>query len=184
MGTLPSWFDRPFSVARRIVLCVTAIALSAGFFRGAISESLVVRGDTDLYRSNLRAAWAHYRRALYFDPSSAQAADRLLFVSGMSHDKKRIVAALRATSEAFGGSGSAKLYADRALCWLVLRRYQAAYRDFRRAAMIDRSALSFTFAGIAARRIHQLADARLLFRLALRKEPAYRPALVALGAVR
>lgn len=179
-----SWFDRPFSVARRIILCLAVLAVSTALFRGAICESLVVRGDTDLYRSNLRGAWVHYRRALSFDPSSAQAADRLLFVSGMSHDKELIVSALNATSDALAGNVSAKLYGDRALCWLVLRRYPAAYQDFRHAAMIDRSALSFTFAGIAARRIHQLGAARSLFHLALRKEPAYRPAIVALGAIR
>ncbi len=165
-GILRSWFSTPFSPVRRGLVAACALLIAAVLLRVPIAEALVVRGDGNLYRSDLPAAMAHYRRALFFDGESVNAADRLLFVAAMRHRPAEIVLALHDTQAIMARHSNARLLSDRALCFLVLRRYDAAYSDFAAAAKIDRSANTLTFAGFAARRMNRIAEARHFWQLA------------------
>lgn len=171
----------PFTRVRRIFLAGVSLALSAWMLRSPVAQALITRGDDYLYAGNRYQAVMHYRRSVLFDPDSEVAADRIAFVSALERTHSNIGAGIdAATSYLRRHPNSALLLADRALCNLKLRRFEPAFRDFYRAAALDRNAQTYTFAGWAARRAGHRTLAAQMWRKALSLSPRYMPALTAL----
>ena len=161
------------------------MAVSLALFHRQLADALVVRGDDMLIQNVYSGATERYQRALWFDPGSVVAIDRLVFVAL----QQRTPGALRSATALASGYLSTHrtnptLLFDRALCYLRLKNYQLAYMDFSRAAQLTGDPEQYTFAGWAARRAGRQHQAWALWRRALRMRHGYRPAVAALGELR
>lgn len=169
---------------RRAIVAAFALAAAATLFRAQLADALVVRGDDLLYRGAGAEARTHYARALVLDPQSAVAADRYVFATMELHTPRALGEALSAASAYLRRHpDEVNVLADRAMCYLLARRYAAAGRDFERAGEISAQPRYFVFAGWAARRAREYRSARRLWRAALRIDSRYAPALTALAEV-
>jgi tetratricopeptide (TPR) repeat protein len=137
---------------RRVAVAVIALAIAALIFRPQIADALVARGDDLLYKNARDRALLHYARALAFDPASGTAADRYVFVSMERHTRASLGDAL-AVANAYLRShpGDSSVLNDRALCYLVLRQYRNAARDFELAARSGGGGRDDLFARLASR---------------------------------
>lgn len=173
--------SEPFNRIRRIAIAGAALAVSAWILRSPVAQALVTRGDDYLYAGNRYQAFVHYRRSFLLDPDSETAADRIAFVSALQHSKGDIASGVRSTTAYLRRHpSSSKILADRGLCNLKLRRFEAAFRDFRDAAVLNNDPQTYTFAGWAARRAGDSVSALRMWHSALLIAPGYRPALSAL----
>lgn len=170
------------TVFGRALLAVMSLAIGAVLFRGQVADALIVRGDDMLIQNAYDGAAQHYERALWLDPGSAAAVDRLSFVAL----QLRTATALR-TGAAIA-SGYLKMHpfqpsilSDRALCYLKLRNYDSAYADFLRAANLSGDPQQYTFAGWAARRAGNVRKALAAWKRALSVQHNYKPAAQALS---
>jgi tetratricopeptide (TPR) repeat protein len=166
---------------RRIGVAIVALSLASVLFRGQVADALVVRGDDFMSRSALAEATIRYERARAIDPGNSSAVDRVVF-AGM---EIRTPASLRHATAAANvylaeHPNDGAILADRALCYLIERRYGLALFDFEHAAKVQRDARYFVFAGWAANRIQQRGRARRLWKAALEIDARYVPARVAL----
>jgi tetratricopeptide (TPR) repeat protein len=171
----------PFTRPRRFCVAAAAVALAGWLFAPQIADGLVVRGDDFMYRNASADAMNRYERALTIDPRNAAATDRIVF-TGM---ELRTAQSLRravdvATAYLDRRPHDTVILADRALCYLIQRRYALARSDFERAATLARDPRYFVFAGWAAQHAHDRRHARDLWTRALAIDPHYRPALSAL----
>lgn len=111
------------SPLRRLALATFALAISALAFRSPLAAAIVTRGDDAWQAGDLGAAVRSYRKALFIDPDSVVAADRLAFQLALHHDapaaEEAIAVAGRALTRHPGDRG---LLADRALAELQLHR--------------------------------------------------------------
>jgi len=150
--------------------------------RGQIANALVVRGDELLIRNEYDAAAARYARALWFDPQSEGAVDRISFIAIERHQRLPLMNAIQ-TSSAFLRHRplSGLVLFDRGLCYLLLRKYSRAFRDFSRAAKLTLDPQQFVFAGWAAKRSGNTEAARAFWSAALTLRHRYRPAATALA---
>lgn len=170
------------SRGRRACVAAFALAASAVLFRSQVADALVVRGDDFLYRGDRAAALLHYKRALSIDGHSEAAADRFVFIEMQQRTGKSLRDAVAVSTVALSAQPhDAVLLADRALCLLLLRRYDAARSDFESAARINDDARYYTFAGWASFHAGNLIAARALWRAALRADPRFRAASMALA---
>jgi tetratricopeptide (TPR) repeat protein len=171
-----------FSRARRFVLSAIALLCAAVLFRSEIAEALIIRGDDYLYRGDRASALQHYQRALSAAPWSETAADRYVFVSMERQSIASRRAALSIADRYLRAyPHDAVLLADRGLWYLHAHRYADAQRDFAAAAVAARSVSDYVFAGFAAEHARNRRAARLLWLAALREQPGYKPALIALA---
>jgi tetratricopeptide (TPR) repeat protein len=158
------------------------LLVSAVLFRPQVADALIVRGDDYLYRGDTGAALERYRRALAVWPLSETAADRYVFLEMQRNTADSLRSGVRvATRYLANRSSSSVILFDRALCYLHAKQYALAQRDFVRAANASRGAEALVFAGWAAHHRGDRMAARLLWTRALRMQPHYRPALVALA---
>lgn len=166
---------------RRFALASISLAMSTLLFRSDIAQGLVVRGDDYVYRNDSGEAMIRYERALSIDPDNGPAVDRMVFL----RMEQRTPASLAqgdaiATRYLRTHPRDPAVLADRALCRLIQRRYNAAQPDFQRAAEITRDPRYFTFAGWAALRARDRLAARRLWRAALAVDARFAPARDAL----
>ncbi|HET7813419.1 MAG TPA: hypothetical protein VFL13_03520 [Candidatus Baltobacteraceae bacterium] len=177
--------NEPFSRARRIVVAGISLALSAWLLRSPVAQALVSRGDDYLYAGNRYQALVHYRRSFALDPDSEIAADRIVFVAALQRSRAEIASGIAAATRYLQRHPrSAELLADRGLCYLKLRAFDAAYLDFYGAAALQRKPQAYTFAGWAALRSGHPALAKHMWQNALHVSHDYRPALSALERYR
>jgi tetratricopeptide (TPR) repeat protein len=173
--------SEPFSRIRRILVCGIALAGSAWMLRSPLAQALVTRGDDYLYAGNRYQAFVHYRRSFALDPDSELAVDRIAFVAALQTASAGIASGVgSATAYLHRHPRSSKILADRGLCNLKLHRFDAAFRDFYRAAVLTGDPQTYTFAGWAAKRAGHPVLASRMWRRALAVAPEYRPALLAL----
>jgi tetratricopeptide (TPR) repeat protein len=143
---------------RRLLLVAIALACTIPLVRGALASALVTRGDALLFAGDGRAQ-QKYRLALTLDPSDDEAADRYVFAAFLSHDRRRILAAVAIADAALRAHpADAALLADRGLCLHVLRRYAPAARDFARAGSISGDRLDLALAAAETRLLARRAQ--------------------------
>lgn len=158
-----------------------ALLCAGVLFRSQVADALVIRGDDYLYRGGRVQALVRYNRALLVDPDSEVAADRYVFLSLQRQTSASLAAALAVASRYLHRHPhDAPLLRDRALCYLHLRKYEAAERDFADAARASGAPDAYVFAGWAAQHAGRQRDASVLWHQALRIRPQYRPAALAL----
>jgi tetratricopeptide (TPR) repeat protein len=173
------------TILGRLFLASLGLAVSVLLLRVQIADALIVRGDEMLIRNSYAAASTMYARALWFDRGSAIAIDRLVFVALQERTPKALHAATALASGYLGThQADQTVLFDRALCYLKLRNYHAAYADFSRAAGLSGDPQQYTFAGWAARRTGDVKDAAASWSRALRLRHGYKPAAVALSELR
>jgi tetratricopeptide (TPR) repeat protein len=164
-------------------MCVafSALALAGWLFAPQIADGLVVRGDDFMYRNAPKEAMRRYERALLIDNRNAAAADRIAFVGMQMRTPQSLRRAVNvATAYLANRPNDAVILADRALCYLIERRYAPALTDFQRAGTLQRDPRYFVFAGWAASHEHDRRHARALWRMALAIDPHDIPARSAL----
>lgn len=170
------------TVCGRLSLAFLSLAIGLVFFRGQLADTLIVRGDDLLIQNAYSSAAQHYHRALWFNGTSAVAVDRLLFVALQQRTPEALRSAVALASQYLRNRPEeSAVLSDRALCYLKLHNYAAAYVDFSRAAAATRDPQRYTFAGWAARRNGKFYQAAAMWRRALRIRPGYQPAAVALA---
>lgn len=142
----------PFSRPRRFVIAIGALLLAGMMFRSQIAQALVIRGDDYVYRGDRVQALERYRRAMDVAPFSETAVDRYVFISMQMQTPASIAAALRVANRYLAAHPhDTAVLADRALCYLHLRRYTLAGADFERAAAASHSEKYALFARLARR---------------------------------
>lgn len=164
-------------IARRCVLAGIALVVAAALLRGQIALALIYRGDDAMSRGSAIGAEVYYNRALWLDPSSTVAADRLSFAAFMEDDLQRMRMAVERLDRAIAGDASQTvLRKDRALLELRLKQPRAAAKDLAFVGMRDSDAWSLLFAGILRARQGECRSSRALLERALRLEPTMRVA--------
>jgi tetratricopeptide (TPR) repeat protein len=167
---------------RRFAVAAVALLCAGLVFRSQIAQALIIRGDDYLYRGDQPAALQRYQRALLVAPWSQAAADRYVFVSMQQQTAQSTRAALVVANRYLSSHPhDAVLLADRALWYLHARRYSAAQRDLAAAAESMHSVTDYVFAGFAAEHAHHHDAALALWRTALKEQPGYEPAQMALA---
>ena len=162
--------DRPGRIAAVAIALVTA----AWLFRAQIAQGLVIRGDDFLARNDAANAMKRYARAAAIDPESATAVDRLLFVLTQHRTRRSLRRAIEtATAYLRVHPDDGTIRADRALCYLIERKYAPALPDFERAAKAMRDARYYAFAGWAASHAGDRRQARRLWASALAADPHF-----------
>ena len=143
-------FTRP----RRFRMAITGIVLAAFLFRSQVAQALVVRGDDFMYRGESATALAHYSRALRLDPNSSIAADRYVFVQMERHTGTALRSCI-STANAYllKNPNDATVLGDRAMCYLLQRRYARALRDFRAAVRLSPGTRQYVIATHVLRRL-------------------------------
>jgi tetratricopeptide (TPR) repeat protein len=173
MIAIPLW--------RRFGIALLSLALCAYFFRGAVSVALVTRGDGFFQKGRLEHARMYYARALFFDRASTLAADRFAFAGIELRTPQAITSSLAVASEALARSpNDVKLLQDRGLLLQISRRYRLARIDFERAAVLSQDSRWYHLAAWAAYRSGDPRAARGLWRAAVRTDPSFVPARLAL----
>lgn len=169
----------------RALLAAFGLSLSALLFHGEIGQALISRGDDMLVRNAYRSAAASYWRALWLDPGSGTAIDRLAFIA-LQQRSPRTLRDVAALASGYLGTHPADktVLFDRGLCYLKLRDYRHAYRDFLGSAQLSGDPQQYAFAGWAARRAGSVHKAVSAWRRALLMKQGYRPALVALSELK
>lgn len=170
-----------FSRGRRFAVAAVALICAVAVFRSQVADALVIRGDDYLYRGDRTQALVRYNRALAVAPDSEVAADRYVFLSLQRQTRASLGAALGVANRyLYRNPHDAPLLNDRALCYLHMREYGPAERDFERAARAAGSPEEYVFAGWAAEHAGRKRDAVALWHEALRIRPRYRSAVLAL----
>lgn len=117
-----------------MTLAALALAASACLMRSQVAQALVDRGDNYFGYGAPHAAQVYYERAIALDGSNSIAVDRYIFLMMQKHTPAAARRAVQvATTYLTGHRDNAVIFADRALCRLVLRDYPGARRDFQRA---------------------------------------------------
>lgn len=174
----------PFSRGRRFAVAAVALFVAAGLLHTQIAEALTVRGDEYLYRARPADALERYKRALALAPDLESAADRFVFVSMEQHSDAALRSGISVANRYLARHPEdALLLSDRGLCSLIGKRFGAAQRDFEKAARITGNPQTFLFAGWAAWHGGRAADARALWRSALKIDPHNAAALKALSRI-
>lgn len=173
------------SRGRRFAVAFFSLLCAAIVFRSQIAQALVIRGDDYLYRGDRQAAMERYRRALSIAPDDEMAADRYVFATMQLRTPGAFGRAVFIASNYLREHPHAAfVYADRALCYLHMRRYRRAERDYARAGSLARSARDYVFAGWAAKRAGAPMRAAAYWSRALRISPGFAAARFALSGGR
>jgi tetratricopeptide (TPR) repeat protein len=146
----------PFSRPRRFAVAIASLMLAGLIFRSQIAQALVIRGDDYVFRGDRFQALERYRRAMAIAPFSETAVDRYVFISMQLQTPQSIAAALQVANRYLEKHpNDTVVLADRALCYLHLRRYALASTDFQQAAAASHSARYALFARLARRAEHR-----------------------------
>jgi tetratricopeptide (TPR) repeat protein len=144
-----------------------------------------VRGDDFMYRNAYLEAMKRYERALAIDPTNGAATDRIAFIGMELRSVQSLQRAVSvATSYLAKRPDDGVILADRALCYLIQRRYALALLDFERAARLQKDPRYYVFAGWAAAHMNDRGRAQLLWLKALAIDPRNGPARAALERTR
>jgi tetratricopeptide (TPR) repeat protein len=166
---------------RRWELIATALGVSAFLLRGQLSTALVARADALSYAGDVRAASLLYVRALALDPENDAAVDRIALSAIMSHEHAGLErAVVFASAQLSRHAGDATIRMDRALCLHLLQRYSSAVQDFEIVGRTRHDPQALLFAAADARRTGRTRQSRRLLVAALRWDPAFVPARLAL----
>jgi tetratricopeptide (TPR) repeat protein len=170
-------------LGRRIALALIGIVASGYLLRPQISQALVVRGDERLYRGSATEALGYYRRAIETDPLDGSAVDRFAF-SAVSLRKPMLVRdAIELSSQYLRRRPDDDVVRmDRAMAFRLLGNWKNAADDFARVGKRERDVTALTFAGYAARALHDDKRATALWREALGVNSTFRAARRALHA--
>lgn len=169
--------------ARRIALGLTGIVMSAYLLRPQISQALVVRGDERLYRGSAVDALSYYRRAIATDPFDGAAVDRFAFGAVSLRKPALVRDAIDLSSQYLRRRPDDDVVRmDRAMAFRLLRDWPHAADDFARVGRRERDATALTFAGYAARSLHEEKRAAAFWREALAVDRSFRAARHALNA--
>jgi tetratricopeptide (TPR) repeat protein len=169
---------------RRFAVALVSLLLCALLFHGQIADALVTRGDSFLQAGRPARAERYYRRALWWDSRSNVAADRFAFVGFELRTRAALDAAIEIAGDALARTPSEEpLLLDRALCLQAEGRYREARADFARAAVIRSDPQLLHLAGWAALRSGDARAARRYWQGALRIDPSFTPAALALRKV-
>lgn len=169
------------TIWRRLMLAAIGIAASAIVLRPELSAALVVRGDDMLYRADSAAALSFYRRAFLLDGNNAVAVDRYVFVSMITHRKRKIEDGITIASRYLAKHAFDPIVVmDRAMCERLLHDDRAAEKDFARVGRTRRDPRALVFAGYAALRRGDRQAALGYWHNALLISRRYVPALRAL----
>jgi tetratricopeptide (TPR) repeat protein len=162
-----------------VVACAAAIALVIA--RRSIADSLVVRGDTFLYKSEPTRALAYYRRAMSIDSADDAAIDHFAFAALIGRDASVERVALEACSKILlQKPNDWTVRFDRALLFRSVGELQRAEEDFAAVGRAKRDPRIMAFAGFSARSLGRQAQARQFFQTALRFSADFQPARRAL----
>jgi tetratricopeptide (TPR) repeat protein len=166
---------------RRIGVAAFAVVLGLTIMRAQLATALTVRGDTFLYRGNAMLARTFYERALWIDRDCELAAKRLAFVTLSRPSETTLGRVVEVLDEQLARDPTAtELRIERAFCLEHLRRYDRAGDDFLTVASRTRSAKYYLLAGWEKWRSGEHNDAHRYWRAALRIDPGYTPARMAL----
>lgn len=169
---------------RRFALALVALVVSGLLFHAQVADALVTRGDSFMQAGRPARAARYYQRAVWWDPSSALAADRFAFVSFQLRSPAALAAGIAIASDALlRAPGNWQLLLDRALCFQAAGRLREARADFAQAAELRRDPQLLHFAGWAAFRSGDVSAAGRYWRAALRIDPTFAPASLALHRV-
>jgi tetratricopeptide (TPR) repeat protein len=169
------------ATVRRWFLIGISLLIAILLLRGQISMMLLDRGDIAAYARDGRASM-FYERALAVDPSNAAAADRLMFQAILSHDKAILQRAVRIGDDQLMHDGhNETVRMDRALCLQLLGRRREAMTDFAAVGRATGDPRALLFAADDAAKLMARDRARELLRVAVRLDPRFKPARVALG---
>ena len=134
-----SGMSEPFDRRRRMILAGVTLIAAAFLFKGQVAQSLITRGDDDLYRGASAASLVHYSRAMFFEPASELATDRFIFSAMMRRTPESLRAGVAAATRFIRRRpNDTTVLADRALCYLAEREYVRARYDFAAAARSSR----------------------------------------------
>jgi tetratricopeptide (TPR) repeat protein len=150
----------PAPRVRRLACAAVALSIAAGLFHADVALAVVTRGDDALRLGETVSAIRFYRRALWLDPGSTIAADRLAFSLALRHDQQDAREAVDAATSVLRRTPAGALFADRALAEVELRRWQDAEGDFARAARLDHDPRYDHFAARMALRTGRRRQAR------------------------
>jgi tetratricopeptide (TPR) repeat protein len=166
---------------RAIVVGAVAAAIALALLRGPIAESLVVRGDTFLYRTQPSRAITYYRRAVSIDSGDGTAVDRFAFVALTERDRVAMRTALEVCSRFLGRNPNDwTIRFDRALLFHAAGNARRAEADFAMVGRAEHDARALAFAGFAARASGREHAARAYWRTALSLSPKFAAARHAL----
>jgi tetratricopeptide (TPR) repeat protein len=159
-------------MVRRCSIALFALAISTILLRNQIALALVYRGDDAMSRADVGGAAGYYRRALFLDPASSIAADRVSFASFLADDPSAMRAALSHLDEVIVSDPTdLDLRRDRALLEMRLKKFGAALEDFAVIGGRERDARALAFAGILGSRSRECGAAHRLFVRALELDP-------------
>jgi tetratricopeptide (TPR) repeat protein len=174
--------DWPASLHRASLIAI-ALLLAIPLLRPALSSALVSRGDALLYARD-PAATTMYRRAVDVDADDDLAADRYAFAALLSHRRSQVEDAIRVVGVALRSTpNDAKLRMDEALCLQTLKYYASAENDFAQVALQTNDVEAFLFAADDERKLSRIAIARRFLVDAVRIDPSYIPARLALRRI-
>jgi tetratricopeptide (TPR) repeat protein len=170
---------------RRFGIALLSLVICAFLFRGQVSTALITRGDDYFQKGRPVQARVYYARALFFDASSTLAADRYAFAGLELRTPEAIRTSILAASQTLAREpNDANLLQDRGLLYQAERNYPRARTDFARAATITHDPRWYHLAAWAAYRSGDPAAARRLWNEALRNDPGFQPARLALAKTR
>ncbi len=169
---------------RRLAIAFAALALSALLFRTPVAQGLVTRGD-DLYRAgDVSGAVGAYERALWLDPESAVAADRLAFLLLLRRAPGDAARAFAVADHALRShSSDPALLADRGFSAARAARWRIAERDFAGAAIAAHDPRYAHLAARMAMRSGERERVRDDLRTALALDATYQPARALLARI-
>lgn len=174
---------REIPIARRIVLALTGVVMSGYLLRPQISQALVIRGDERLYRGSPADALTYYRRAIAADPLDGSATDRFAFGAVSLREPALVRDAIELSSQYLRRRPDDDVVRmDRAMAFRLLRDWRDAADDFARVGERERDATALTFAGYAAKALHEQKRATAFWQQALTVDPSFRAARHALHA--
>ncbi|HEV2262065.1 MAG TPA: hypothetical protein VGR69_07265 [Candidatus Rubrimentiphilum sp.] len=109
--------------------------VAAVLLRTQIADALVLRGDEFLVRNKLVQAQVHYQRALWFDDTSTAAVDRTIYVAMLQRGRAELKNAITLASAFLRRFPEDDVVrADRGLCYLLVKKYRLAAKDYDRTA--------------------------------------------------
>jgi Tfp pilus assembly protein PilF len=161
-----------------------ALAITAMLVRPQLSMALTTRGDALAFAGDVRAL-EFYRRALVLDPQNDIAIDHLATRAILSHRRDLLeetcavaTAFLRRRASAVG------IRMDRALALQILHRRSEAAAEFMVTGLHGRDVRALLFAADDYAAEGKVGRARAAVKDALRIDPAFIPARVALARLR
>ena len=138
---------------RRFQLACIAVVLATVVLHNRIADLLVMRGDGLLAAGQPAAARSLYARALWFQPTTTTASERLVFSDFEIGGILRLREAIKISEQGLRQDpDNAALWTDRGLCASRLGDDRAAKLAFLRAGQLTRNHVLMILSARASRR--------------------------------